>query len=254
MMRARWRSPVLLTAVGMLLLGGACASVTVALESTDVGSAQAAGRPLVRSWDLTLSPAPDDLALAEMSFPRGRLGSVSAASLRLAVSGPFGDDYLAAATPLARGSAGPRALVVLVNRPSPLLDPAAVHIRVTTWRRLGAAVVWRLTDPFMRTVAGATPALCNLPLRGTTLSASDLRPLFARGVALTDIDAASAVAVAYDVACGLSYKSAFALAVTDAATPGPQPPVVPQPSPIPEPEVPGLQCQREHRPRVVCPA
>jgi hypothetical protein len=267
MMRRRWRSQVLLVTCGSLLLGGACASATGTLARANAGPARAAGRPRVRSWNLTLAPAPDDLALAEISFPRySRHTAISAASLRLAVSGPFGDDYLAAAAPLAGSPTGPRALVVLVNRPSPLLDPAAVRLRVTTWRLLGKAVVRSVSDPFTHPVAGVTPALCDLSPRGAALSASELRPLLARGAALSGVGAAGAVAQAYDVACGLPYTSAFAQDITHGGVstqpplppPSPEPPApAPQPAPTPEQPregtIPGEQCRREDRPGVACP-
>ena len=129
------------------------------------------------------------------------------------MSGPFGDDYLAAAVPRLQTPGAPWALVLLVNRPSALLDPVSVHVRLTARRTLGTPVVWKLTDPLTHPDTGLTPALCNLALHGGALGESDLRPLHSRGAALAGFDAASAVAQAYDVVCGLPYASSFEQAV-----------------------------------------
>ncbi|MGD0455537.1 MAG: hypothetical protein ABSB69_18280 [Solirubrobacteraceae bacterium] len=209
---------------------------------------------------MTLSPTPDDLSLAEIDFHGSGRQEISGRSLQVAVSGPFGDDYLAVAVPRFRTPAAQRALVLLVNRPSPLADPVSVHLRLTALRSLGVPVVRRLGDPFRRHAGGRTPALCNLPLHGSALSASEVRPLHSRGQALAGFDAASAVAQAYDVVCGLPYASSFAQAVEQPspAPPSPAPPESPSPAPpAPSPAPPGGKLPGEGcipAPGYACPA
>jgi hypothetical protein len=178
-------------------------------------------------WGLTLAPVPDDLALAQVSFNRAARGqAISASSLQVSVSGPFGDDYLAAAVPRLAGNGVPRALVLLVNRPSPLLDPVSVHLQLSARRALGAPLLRRLTNPFTRP-GGGRATLCDLPLHGSALSPSELRPLHSRGQALAGFDAASAIAQAYDAACGLPHASSFEQAVKQPSAPPPSPPSPP---------------------------
>jgi len=184
--------------------------------------------PALRSWQLTMSPAPGELSLAEIEFNRAGRRRISPRSLQVAVRGPFGDDYLAAGATQLGGAAAPRALVLLVNRPSPLEDPVSVHLRVTALGSLGAPVVRTLADPFSRAAGARTPALCDLPEHGSALSASELLPLHTRGQPLAGFDAASALAQAYDVVCGLPSLSSFAQAVEQPgapSSPAPAPPV-----------------------------
>jgi hypothetical protein len=183
-----------------------------------------------RDWNLALSPQPEDLALAEISFRRtGRRQTISPATLKLVAQPPVGDDYIAAATTALNTPGWLRTLVLVVNRPSPLLDPADVHLGVSTRRALGRPVVWKLIDPFSDLAAGLTPALCNLPLRGSTLAGSELRALRAVGQVLPGFNAASAAAQAYDVACGLPFEHAFEVDVVGSSEPAPAPTPVPRP-------------------------
>ncbi|HLM84707.1 MAG TPA: hypothetical protein VK272_00810 [Solirubrobacteraceae bacterium] len=211
-----------------------------------------------RSSFVTLSPAPNDLALAQISFRDSGPQRLSARSLQVAVSGPFGDDYLAAAAAPRSSTPGVlRALVLLVNRPSPLLDPVSVRLRLTAQRSLGAPAVRTLVDPFARPSSGKPPALCDLRTHGHALSGSQLGLVYSRGTPLSGFDAASAVAQAYDAACGLPYASAFKQAVeqSSSGTGTPTPPA-PQPQPpAPEPPVgklPGEGCKPA--PGYACPA
>ena len=138
--------------------------------STAGGRAAIAGAA-VRRWQLTLAPAPDDLALAQVSFAHANGVGVSARSLRVAVTGPFGDDYMVAGA--SHSSTGVRrALVLLVNRPSPLLDPSSVTLSLSALRALGEPAVRKLADAFAQKAAAPTPALCDLPLHGAPLSGS----------------------------------------------------------------------------------
>jgi hypothetical protein len=203
--------------IALLALIVALVIVSMAAGGSKPAASAASGE---NRWGLTLTPAPNDLALAEVSFHRAARGqAVSVSSLQVSVSGPFGDDYLAAAVPRIETDRVPRALVLLVNRPSALLDPVSVHVQLTARRALGAPLVRRLTDPFTRPAGGGTPALCDLALHGSALSASELRPLHLRGQALAGFDAASAVAQAYDVVCGLPHASSFEQAVRPPSPP-----------------------------------
>ncbi len=159
----------------------------------------------------------------------------------MAVSGPFGDDYLASAAPLR----GARALVLVVDRPSPLEDPAVVRLIARAQRALGAPRSTIVTNPFTHPRA-ASRALCEMPHAGASLSAAGLRPLGSRGTALSGFSATGAVAEAFDVACGLPYESAFKEVVTHSpATPVAPPPLPPAPRPpgcTPCPPQPGIAC------------
>lgn len=214
------------------------------------GSALTGGE---RSWITTLSPAPDDLALAQISFHGVRPGRLSSHTLRVAASSRFGDDYLAVGAverTLTPGVA--RVLVALVNRPSALADPVHVRLRVSADRSLGAPVVMTLTDPFARSASAPRPALCDLRLHGRALAGSQLRILGSHGSPLAGFDASSAIAQAYDAVCGLPFASAFEHAVDPAG----ESPVSPEPAPAPEPQppvgrLPGEGC--EPRAGYACP-
>jgi hypothetical protein len=200
--------------------------------STAGGRAAIAGAA-VRRWQLTLAPAPDDLALAQVSFAHANGVGLSPRSLRVAVTGPFGDDYMVAGA--SHPSTGVRrALVLLVNRPSPLLDPSSVTLSLSALRSLGEPALRRVADAFAQKAA-PTPALCDLPLHGAPLSGSELSVLGSRGAALAGFSAASALAQAYDVACGLAYSSAFARAVEPEASPAPPVGKVPGEGCVPTP-------------------
>jgi hypothetical protein len=176
-------------------------------------SGRAAGSPAPRTAALTLAPARSDLALAELRFPHSAGRALTSRALRLAVRSRFGSDYLTFAASRHPGRAGARALVLLVNRPSALPDPAQVRVRIAWSRALGAVVVRRMANVLARGMAQPRAALCDLPLHGLPLAPADLRPLGARGTALTGFDAAAAIAAAYDAGCGLAYPSAFRQAV-----------------------------------------
>jgi hypothetical protein len=229
MMRSRWRSLASLTACGLLVLVAAAAGASRMAQGTDAAARTGHARSLMRTWNVTLSPAPNDVALAEIVFRRGsRHEAISKRTVGVRATAPFGDDYMATAAPVSRTTGELQVLVVAVNRPSPLADPVNVHLRLTVPRVFGTPVVWKLANPFARRAAGLTPALCNLPLHGPTLSGSALLPLRSQGAALAGFGPASAVAQAYDVACGLPYEGSFELAVagsTPSPSPTPPPPV-----------------------------
>jgi hypothetical protein len=73
-------------------------------------------------------------------------------------------------------------------------------------------------DPFTRGSA-LMPALCNLPIRGASLAAGDLRSLLSRGPGLSGFRAEAAIAQAYDALCRRPYLPAFRQAVTHGSGP-----------------------------------
>lgn len=244
MMRSRWRSLASLTACGLVVLVAAAAGASRTAQGANAAGRTGHARPLMRTWNVTLSPAPNDLALAEIVFHRGsHHEAISKRTVEMRGTAPFGDDYMAMAAPVSRTTGELQVLVVVVNRPSPLADPVNVHLRLTVPRAFGAPVVWKLANPFSHRAAGLTPALCNLPLHGPTLSGSALLPLRSQGAAPAGFSAASAVAQAYDVACGLPYERSFELAVTGSA---------PHPSPTP-PQGPPACTPCDPRPEYACP-
>lgn len=248
-------------------LVAACVWLSAGLAGMGVAQAQqSAPSSAWRSLALSASPAPSDLELMEVGF-RGTHGrrQISRTALTLAVSGAFGADYVTLATPSFRRSHSPRALVLIVNRPSALLDPTTVRLRLRALRVLGTPVISRIVDPLTHPRSGLTPALCDLPLHGAAaLGASSLRAVVSRGAALTGFGSAAAVAQAYDVVCGLPHLSAFEEAVRQAgcrptgtlccpptaicATP---PETTPTP-PVPTPSPPGC-APCNPRPGYACP-
>jgi len=246
---------------GLLALAAAAALAAKLVPGAD-GSPGASARVATRTWPLTLAPAPDDIALAQISFPAGGDGRLPAGSLRVAVDGPFGDDYMALAVPRAPTHGSRRALVLLVNRPSPLLDPVRVHLGATAWRALGTPAVRVSENPFARARAAAKPALCDLPTpHGDGLDGARLAALASRGTPPQGFGAAAAVAAAYDVVCALPAPSAFEQAVTHpsgvASPPPSQEPAPAEPQPAPPREeqpvgkLPGEGCQPT--PGYACP-
>jgi hypothetical protein len=226
MMRRPSTTLLLVVTCAALLLAAALAVATAAGTS----SGTAAGRDdaaSVRSWPLSMTAAPDDMTLAEVSFQKATHGQqLSGSSLQVAVGTPFGDDYLAAGAVRLATASVPRLLVLLVNRPSALLDPVSVHVRLTASAALAQPVVRSLANPLTRAAGAPTPALCELPLHGSPLSASEVRPLHTRGQPLAGFDPAAALAQAYDVVCRLPYASAFKQAVAQPSAPSaPAPPI-----------------------------
>jgi hypothetical protein len=219
-----------------------------------VGVTASAGR---RAWSLALSPAPNDIALAQISFHAPGRGGVSTGELRVALSAAFGSDYMVAAVPRFATPGVARALVLVVNRPSALLDPASVRLRITAPRSLGAPTVRTRENPFASADPPRGATLCDLRPHGSPLGGAELRTLASRGAPLAGFDAASAVSEAYDVACGLPHSASFVSAVEHAGSglPPTTPPPGPEPAPAPpEPpvgKVPGEGCRPA--PGYACP-
>jgi hypothetical protein len=247
MMRRPLAKLTLVATCGGLALVTGCAAGATGAKTATVASSSAPRPAATRTWTIALSPAPDDLALVQIVFRGAAPGArVTSNSLRIAVPGPFGDDYLVSVA--ARLPGGPRALVLLVNRPSPLLDPADVVLRVTALRTLGAPVVSMLGNPFARAASAPRPSLCDLPLHGGALSASQLSLLRSRGWPLAAYAGASAVAQAYDAACSLPFASSFEQDVTHSASDSSPP--APTPTP-PVGKLPGEGCVP--KPGYACP-
>ena len=136
MMRRPLTTLALVATCGLLALGA-----IVLLSGQSAGSETARARmagAAMRTSDLSMSAVPGDLALAEISFAGARDARLERSSLQVAVSGAFGDDYLATAVLRPTTKRAPAALVLLVNRPSPLLDPTTVALRISAQRSLGA--------------------------------------------------------------------------------------------------------------------
>jgi hypothetical protein len=239
MMRRPLTKLMLAVTCAVLALGAAFAIASGAGTGTGAGVTPGGRAASERSWPVSMSAAPDDLALAELSFRSAAKGEqLSTRSLQVAVTGPFGDDYLVAgALRLARAGI-PRLLVLLVNRPSALLDPVSVHLRLTASSALGRPLLRSLANPLTR-AAARPPSLCDLDLHGAALSASEVRPLRSQGQALAGFDAAAALAQAYDVVCALPHASSFEQAVEQG--PAPSTPPAPIPSP-PVGRLPGEGC------------
>jgi hypothetical protein len=225
----------LLIATCALMISSAEARTVRAKAANAHGAGTAPERPLDRVGHVTLSPAPGDLALAEIAFHGPSSTKLTARGLQVAGPGALGDDYLAVASARFRTPGGPRVLVLLVNRPSPLLDPVNVRLRLSSRRALGAPRVRTMTNAFARAGTGVGSALCGLPLHGSALRGSELRALGSRAAPLTGFDTADAVAQAYDAVCGLHYASAFKQVVTQPLAPTPP---APTPPPAPAPPVP----------------
>jgi hypothetical protein len=231
----------LLTSLIICALCAVLVEVLPASASLPSASARAAAAHR-RSWKMSLAPAVEDIALAQVDFSHARGARVRRGSLSVGARAPFGDDYLAAGVVLSPGSRATRALVLLANRATDLDDPVRVSLRASAVGALGAPKILQARDPFTRPSA-KTPALCDLPLHGTALAPAQLLVLGSRGVPLKGFGAAAALAQAYDAVCHLPYASAFKSALAPAST-VPSPPTgnPPQPTPIePVPSPPGCQ-------------
>jgi hypothetical protein len=240
MMRRPLTTLTLVATCGLLALGAIVLASGQSAGSETPRARDAAAA--MRTWQLSMSAVPADLALAEISFANADRTRLERRSLHVAVSGAFGDDYLASAVLHPATKRGPTALVLLVNRPSPLLDPAAVTLRISAQRSLGAPTVRRAANPFERPAGAPVPSLCD-PQRHGALGASSLSVLGTRGTALTGFAAASSVAQAYNAVCALSSSSSFKQAVERSGASGsPTPtPAEPQPTP-PLGKIPGEGC------------
>ena len=213
------RTYALSLALGALALAGSGACSLAAATPARKG-------PPARAWSVTLAPDPADFAVAVVRFPARGRPALSARTLRAAVPGAFGADYLAVAALRRRAHGSRIALVLLVNRPTPLLDPASVRVRLRSARALGAPDALVESNPFDRPVQPATgspPAVtrtwpCALS-SPAILDASALVPISSRGAPVAGFTLTGAVAAAYDWACDLAEPPAFEQAVHPAPAP-----------------------------------
>jgi hypothetical protein len=228
------------------------------LIALSVGASASVAGVATRHAMLTLNPAPGDVELAELEFPRQRRQSITSSTLVVAAQGLFGHDYLAVATPRRRPHGELVALVLLVNRPSALADPPSVRLLARSRRALGSFAAVKLRDPFTgrRSAAPAAPRRgselpCAVPGASHVLQASDLRLLgHPRGTALAGFTPVAAIAAAFDTLCTTSDSSAFRHAVQGSGGPAsPPPPAPPPPLPAPGPPrcspcspTPGVAC------------
>ena len=242
MMRRPLTTLTLGVTCALLLLGAALAIASQTGKGGGAGARKSITASARRTSALSLSAAPDDMTLAEVSFQAAARGQqISRSSLQVAVGTPFGDDYLAAGALRLPRADVPRLLVLLVNRPSALLDPVSVQVRLTARATLGQPMVRTLANPLTRPAGAHAPALCKLLPHGLALSASEVYPLHSRGQALGGFDAAGALSQAYDVVCGLPHASSFEQAVAQPAAPSQPNPPAPSPTP-PVGKLPGEGC------------
>jgi hypothetical protein len=203
--------------------------VLLAVAGALPGIAGAKGPGGTRSWKVAIrGPVQFDLSLAQIGFgapahaAAGSHGGRRTSTIRLAIRGTTGLDYVASAllrsSPLGR----PRALVLVVNRRprgSLAADLAEIPLTVTAPRRLGDPLVIESSDPLTRPRALA-PALCDLPIRGASLEPGGLRPELSRGPSLGGWNAQEAIAQAYDLVCHRPYLQAFRQAVSQSSGAG----------------------------------
>src|SRR5271167_387333 len=123
----------------LLAVLAACAALAVVIPGAGAqGAARTAGRAPQRTWQMTLSPAVGDIALAVVGFPHAARGArVERGSFSVLASAPFGDDYMVVGGVRGAGANMPRALVLLVNRPTALEDPSHVSVRASAAASLG---------------------------------------------------------------------------------------------------------------------
>jgi hypothetical protein len=211
-----------------MLLAAPVALLTLGMGTGAAAVPHAKNANTTRAWkESVVAPAQFDFSLAEVRFGRPARGasarvSRGVGSIRIALRGATGLDYVAAAVTRASVLGGPRALVLVVNRrPRGSLAPdlARIGLTVTAPRRLGAAAVSQVSDPFTRIRIGLTRALCDVPTRGASLVPGDIRSVLSRGAALTGFSAEAAIAQAYDVVCRRPYEQAFRQAVTQGSGP-----------------------------------
>jgi hypothetical protein len=211
-----------------MLLVALLAPLTLSMGAWAAAASHATHANTTRAWKgSVIAPAQFDFSLAEVRFGQpARQASARASrgggSIRIALRGPTGLDYVAAAVPRSGVLRASRALVLVVNRrPRGSLAPdlARIGLTVTAARRLGAVAVLQVSDPFTRVRIGLTPALCDLPTRGPSLVAGEIHSVLSRGVALTGFNAEAAIAQAYDVVCRRPFEQAFGRAVSQTSAP-----------------------------------
>jgi hypothetical protein len=201
------------------LLGALPATLLVALAAAGQAGA-AAQRSASHTFSVALSASQHDATLLQIRFPHGGRQALSPSALHVAVVGAFGDDYMALAAPKRTGRRGPEALLVLANRPSALLDPVSVHLRIRARASLGKPVLVHLVNLLYNDYARPPTGLCTLTLVSEPLAPAAVAPLAHRGTAVSGFSVAEAVAAGYDAACSNVSPAAFKSALAPQPAPG----------------------------------
>jgi hypothetical protein len=203
----------------------------------------------VRDVAVALTPAPGDLALAEVRFQHPAGDAPSARSLHIAAPAAIGADYLAAAAITHPAGGGRVVLVLAVNRPTSLLDPASIRFTARAPANLGAAGVLRLTDPIAKPAAKQVP-LCGLAPHGVPPAMS---ALFARGARVAGRGATGAIGEALRLSCGGSAAAVFVAAVKGTSETGCGTAAGCEPAPVPPAPGPPRCTPCEPKPGFACP-
>jgi hypothetical protein len=159
-------------------------------------------------------------------------------ALRLALAGPTGLDYVAAALPRQQPRHALVALVAVVNRRprgSLAADLAQVVLRTRPTRKLGKPRISQAMN-VLATRPASTPPACALG----PLALGDLRFALRAGSPPQGFGARATIAQALAAACARPVDPAFRQAVAPPASPSP-PPYCPPP------------CRPVSRARIVCP-
>jgi hypothetical protein len=180
------------------------------------------------------TPAQFEVTVAQIRYavPHG-----SRPALRLALGGPTGLNYLAAALPRHQPRHALVALVAIVNRRprgSLAADLAQVVLRTRPTRALGAPRISQAMNVLTAKPASTPPACALGPL-----AVGDLRFALRAGSPPPGFGARATIAQALAAACGRPVDPAFRQAVAPPASPTPPPQCPPPCRPI--------------DPRVVCP-
>jgi hypothetical protein len=170
------------------------------------------------------APAQFEVTLAQIRYavPHGPLPA-----LRLALAGPTGLDYVAAALPRHQPRRALVALVAIVNRrPRGSLAPdlAQIVLRTRPTRTLGAPRIREAMNVLASRPATA-PSACELG----PLAIGDLRLALRAGSPPQGFGARATIAQALAAACGRPVDPGFRQAVAPPASPFPPPPHCPPP-------------------------
>jgi len=172
-----------------------------------------------RHTELSLAPAPGDLALVEVRFPHSARGQrIVHGTVSVSVPGTFGGDYMALGASFVSSPQGRQAMLLVANRPSPLFDPARVNLLLSTLTALGRPVLRTVENPLSRPSPVRARELCDLRSRERMLGRSSFGWLQERGASPASLPPAWAISQAYDLVCSLPYSSVFLARVLGTAT------------------------------------
>jgi hypothetical protein len=188
------------------------------------------------------APAQFDVAVAQVRYavPHG-----PRPSLKFAVAGPTGLDYVAVALPRHQPKRALVALVAVVNRRprgSQAPDVSQILLGTRLSRAMRSPTVTQATNVLL--VAPATaPAACGLG----ALKVADLRFAMRAGAPPSGFGARSTIAQALAAACGRPVDAAFRAAIAPPAF------QLPPPKPQPCPPCPPLPTAQPAKAAIVCP-